>query len=357
MRFVFVTHSEFSRNPVNKRSVGTGEGLAVLGHDVYIIVKDCDENRSRMAKEAPHCKAMFIRGGILREIFAKLAALWRIRPDVIFISTFSVHNLACLSLLFPNAKSIVEFCELYSQFPKRCWKWAVWELIAVFEHKYILCASNYLKDHFSRVCRKYFLKRHIVYSPYAYPTYLSPIESVHKKKTILFMAGLGKGYGVHDVVHAFEIVARQRDDVSLEIIGKGEEYEPVLAWVKEHKLADIIHLRGYVAESDLNGYFSIADVFVSPMHDTIQDWARCPSKIFYYIPYQKPIVTCQIGNPYDVLGEYGFYYKPDDVNDMARSILRAIEASGHFSYPNGFVEKHSWSARAKELEEWMRREG
>lgn len=353
MRFAFVTHSAFSTNPVNKRSVGTGEGLAVLGHDVYILVKDCEENRQRMVNEAPHCKAIFIRGGLIREIWSKLRTLWRVKPAIIFISTFSVHNLAGLRLLFPKAKAVVEFCELYSEIPQRNRKWAVWELIAMLEYRYILCASQFLREHFSKVCRKYHLERHIRYSPYAYPDYLVPEKIVHGRKTILFMAGLGRGYGVHEVVHAFEIVARQRKDVTLEIIGRGEEYEPVLAWVKEHELDKVVHLRGYVAESDLNRYFSTADVFVAPLHDIVQDWARCPSKLFYYIPYNKPIVTCKIGNPYDVLGKWGFYYKADDVDDMARVFSHALEASDSFAYPKGFIETHSWGMRAKEFEEWV----
>jgi glycosyltransferase involved in cell wall biosynthesis len=167
------------------------------------------------------------------------------------------------------------------------------------------------------------------------------------------MASLWKGYGIYEVLQAFEIVVKQKIDVTLEVIGKGEEYECVKAWVREHKLLDSVRICGFVAEPDLNAHFSKADVFVSPIHDTLQDRARCPSKIFYYIPYQKPIVTCKIGNPADVLGEHGFYYRPDDIEDMARVFIRAIEACDDFSYPVGFVDKHSWAARAKELEQWM----
>lgn len=356
MRFLFITHSAFSRYSCYKRSVGTGEALTVLGHEVHIMVKDCDENRKRMEEEAPHCKAIFIKGGIAQEILTKLRGLWRVRPDVIYVSTFSVHNLACLHFLFPSAKSIIEFNELYSEYPRKRSNWALWELWAMFEHKYVLCASTFLVQHFTAVSKRYHLKRHITYSPFAFPEYLKPIKAVHDRKTILFMASLWKGYGIYEVLKAFELVAKQNSQVDLDIIGKGEEYERVQRWVKEHQLQRVVHLHGFVAEKDLNKHFSNADVFVSPLHDTLQDRARCPSKIFYYIPYQKPIVTCKIGNPFDVLGKYGFYYHPDDIEDMARAFIYAIEVCDDFSYPEGFVEQHSWASRAKQLEQWMTNE-
>lgn len=356
MRFLFITHSAFSQYSCYKRAIGTGEALTALGHEVYILVKDCAENRTRIGEEAPHCNPIYVNGGIFREVIAKLRALWRVRPDVIYLSAFSVHNLAGMHFLFPRARSIIEFNELYSEYPRKRRNWALWELIALFEHKYILCASVFLTRHFSDVSRKYFLKRNIIYSPFAFPDYLRPSRSVHERKTILFMASLWKGYGIYEVLQAFELIVRKGAGVALEVIGKGEEYERVKEWVEEHKLKDDIHICGFVAEQDLNEHFSKADVFVSPMHDTLQDWARCPSKIFYYIPYQKPIVTCKIGNPFDVLGEYGFYYRSGDVEDMAMAFIKAIEACDDFVYPEGFVEQHSWASRAKELEKWITNE-
>ena len=58
MKILFLTLSKFSQFPTYKRAVGMGEALAVLGHSVSIAVLDCDENRARMAKEAPHCEVV-----------------------------------------------------------------------------------------------------------------------------------------------------------------------------------------------------------------------------------------------------------------------------------------------------------
>ena len=41
--------------------------------------------------------------------------------------------------------------------------------------------------------------------------------------------------------------------------------------------------------------------------------------------------------------------KPDDVDDMSRVIGEALAASERFAYPDGFIARHSWHARAEEL--------
>ena len=157
----------------------------------------------------------------------------------------------------------------------------------------------------------------------------------------------------YDVPEACIKLLSKHPDLQVEILGGGPEKDRLRALMQERGFSDNIHVRGFVAEDELNDYFSRADVFVSPLHDTIQDRARCPSKIFYYIPYNKPIVTCALGDPLETLGASGFYYKPDDIDDMSRAIDKALAASGGFSYPAGFIEKHSWEARARRFEKWL----
>lgn len=357
MTILFLTLSRFSQFPTYKRAVGMGEALAMKGHEVFIAVLDCAENRLRMQREAPHCHPIWFLHGVWNELCVKILAIYRLRPDVVYSTSYTIHNLACLRWLFSRRiKFVLEFCELYSKFSDKRIRWSFFELLALFEYRHILCASRYLHKHFLSVCDKWHLVRDIVYSPYAYPNYLNPVpqEMQGDKKTIVFMAAMYRGYGPFVVMGAF----RQLTDCSnvvLEMLGGGPALEEMKEWVREHHLENCIHVRGFVPEDDLNDYFSRASVFVSPMRDTPQDWARCPSKLFYYLPYNKPIVTCKIGNPYDVLGDSGYYYEPGNEVDMARSMMEALRDSTSFSYSESFIEAHSWRARAVEFERWMRK--
>lgn len=357
MTILFLTLSSFSSFPTYKRAIGMGEALARLGHVVYVAVMSCEENRVRMAKEAPHCKALwFKQAGCFGEAMAKIRMVRQYRPDVLYSTSFSLRNLAFLRFMLPRRmKMVVEFCELYSECPRKRFGWKARETVAMFENEYLLCASKYLKSHFEREAQLWKLKRHIVYLPYAYPSYLQPkIGHIREPLTIVFMASLWKGYGVYEVVDAVCRVLCKMPNVNLEILGGGPEKENVRRLVAERGLEQNVHVRGFVAEDALNDYFSRASVFVAPLHNTVQDKARCPSKLFYYIPYEKPIVTCSLGDPLETLGEYGYYYKCDDVDDMSRVIQGALEDSSRFAYPKGFVARHSWFARAKQFEEFVK---
>lgn len=333
-----------------------GEALSQRGHEVYIAVMNCEENRSRMVKEAPHCKALWFENtGAVREAIAKLRMVKQYKPDVLYSTSFSLRNLAFFGFMIPkNTKMVVEFCELYSEYPRKRISWKLRECLALVENKYLLCASRYLEKHFSCESERLHLNRHIIYSPYAYPSYLKPAKTIPHAPTVVFMASLWRGYGVYDVLEAVVMLLPKIPNIQLEILGGGPEKDNVRHNVAERKLEAHIHVRGYVPEEELNEYFSRASAFVAPMHDTLQDKARCPSKLFYYIPYNKPIVTCSIGDPLETLGEYGYYYKCDDVNDMSRAIQKALEDSDTFEYPDGFLARHSWAARADQLEEFVK---
>jgi len=355
MRYLFLTISRFRSFPAYKRAVGTGECLAQRGHAVAIAALDCPENRERMAKEAPHCEPLWFKGGnFLQEVFSKAVAARQWNPDVIYSTSYSPRNAAFFRFLLPwKIEVIAEFSELYSQYGETQLWWKFVERFATLENSRILAASKVIERRFKHLASECHAKTPVIYSPYAYPEYLSPTAVVPSQKSVVFMAGLFKNYGVYDVIDACARLMRKDEDFHLEILGGGPEKESARKLVGELGLVDRIHIRGYVPEEKLNDYFSKASVFVSPLHDTIQDVARCPSKVFYYIPYNKPIVTCALGDPLETLGEYGYYYRPDDIDDMATAISRGLKDSVAFSYPRGFIEKHSWMARAVQFEKWM----
>src|SRR5690606_34808483 len=94
-------------------------------------------------------------------------------------------------------------------------------------------------------------------------------------------------------------------------MGKGVELENGIKFVDTYGIGDEVEFLGYVDEDKLSSYFSIANAFVSPLNNTIQDIARCPSKIYMYLPFKKPIITSKIGEPHEIFKEEGLYF---DVN-------------------------------------------
>lgn len=355
MTYLFLTLGEFSKFPSAKRATGIGEALALRGHKVFISSMDCPENRKRLLIEAPHCEpCYFKRGNAFLEAFAKLRLVWKLRPRYVYSLSYSLRNLAFLRLFIPRGcQTIIEFNELYSCFSEHHLSWLIREFWALVENRYVLCASSYLVRFFKAKAAKWKLDCQFLYLPFAYPEYLtSPVGCDDALKHLVFMAHMSRGYGVFEVLEAFSHVVSRRPEAYLDLIGGGPDLRDVENWVEVHGVKDKVAIHGYVAEDKLNALFSKAAMFVAPLHDIPQDWARCPSKVFYYIPYNKPIVTCRIGDPYENLGEYAIYYKPDDVEDMERAMLSALQLASSFSYPPGFIARHSWGARAESFERW-----
>lgn len=355
MTYLFLTLGEFSKFPSAKRATGIGEALALRGHRVVISAMDCEENRKRLSIEAPHCEpCYFKRGNAFFEALAKLQLVWKLRPQYVYSLSYSLRNLAFLRMFIPRrCRTIIEFNELYSCFSEHHVSWLIREFWALVENRYVLCASNYLVRFFKEKAAKWKLDCQFLYLPFAYPGYLKlQMECDDTLDHVIFMSHISKGYGVFEVLEAFLRVVRKQPKAHLDLIGGGPDLREVQQWVETHGISGSVSIHGYVHEDKLNILFSKASVFMAPLHDTLQDWARCPSKVFYYIPYNKPIVTCRIGDPYDNLGEYAIYYEPNDLNDLERAMSLALQTADSFSYPAGFVSQHSWCARAESFERW-----
>ena len=121
--------------------------------------------------------------------------------------------------------------------------------------------------------------------------------------------------------------------------------------VEDLELENQVEFPGYVPETEISSYFAVASVFLCPLRDTVQDWARCPSKLFLFLPYKKPIVSCRIGEAAELLGESGFYYIPNDVISMTRVLNLAMDANPKAQIPN--PREHDWEARVATFQAWL----
>ncbi len=351
MRFCFLTQLPFSRFPSYKRAAGMGEGLSRLGHEVFIAVFDCDENRRRMAFEAPHCRPVwFSAENALHEVIEKIRIIRKLCPDYVYVPTYGLRNLLGFRWTLPRrTKLVLEINELNSVFANHRWFWKGAERLGLAECDVQVCASRQLETYIRRKCERIALKRRIIYSPYAFPPYLNRARHLRScSQTLVFMAALFKEYGVYDVMTAVHNLILDGFDLKLVIVGSGPELEPARICARRWGMENHIQLLGFVPEENIDNVLSLADAYVAPMRDTLQDRYRCPSKLFYYLAYGKPIITCRIGNPYDVLSENGFYYTPENIDHLKDAIMRALQARD-FKYPDGFVSRHSWESRAKEF--------
>jgi glycosyltransferase involved in cell wall biosynthesis len=287
-------------------------------------------------------------------------------PDIIYVCSFGFRNWIHKYNVAPKAVHLIEHSELVSAIPNNNKKhlYYLLEIFSTILFEGQIYASKYIEMVFSKGIKHWFTrKKPVLYSPYAYNEnvlknysgnlYYRLIEKFEKKKIILYMGTLSLNYGFLDIIKACQTLVEKRDDFLVLIMGQGRHKEIGEKYIQENKLEKQVFLLGYVPEQEVSTYFKLASTFVSPLYDTIQDKARCPSKLFMYIPFKKPIITCKIGEAKELFKDNGYYYTPGNISELALCIETAIDKTEETNSID--INKHSWSYRAKEFDAWIKK--
>lgn len=338
--------------------------LAKLGWRVTILLEDAPSNRKKIKDDCPGIECCYYPSGLgrLTERNLKNLLLRKLKPDVVWICAINIRNWVVRP--HPKALLVAEHTELQSVIRNKGIRRF---LDYIFEWGHLFCfdahilASKYLLDVYEKRLRLIKKNAPTLYQTFAFrevnkqikPDLLEMLQAKYPvRMKFMYMGSFWENYGFWDMLHAFQKLAETRKDFVFLMSGKGPEKEKGMAWLHQHRLSDKIHFLGYVEDADLPTYFSFVDTFIAPMRDTAQDKARCPSKLFLYIPFQKPIITCKIGEPWELLREKGCYYLPGDAESLYMQLTKLVET------PNKKIDLnlrlHTWDYRAIEFSNWIK---
>lgn len=366
MRIAFVTFGNFDGHATLKRATGMAGPLIANGHEVVLLLEDCKVNKEKVELECPNVKVVWhVRGNTAKaERRAKQESLNRLQPDMVWICGVGSRNWMRKS--HPECLVLADHSELYSKvssgFMRCVFYWLLeWAYCVSFDGH--ICASRYLERFYRKRLRMLGKQAKVHYSPYAFHPDVIACDSnggarirqkFAGKKLILYMGSFWRNYGFWDMLEAFRRIALKRDDFIVLMGGRGPEKDAGITWVKEHGIDEYIRIEGYIPEEELSAYFTAAHAFLSPLNDTIQDWARCPSKLYMYLPFQRPVVTCRIGEAAELFGDKGVYYEPSNVDSLVCALERVLsEEEGAKVVP---PDEHTYSARTDLFCEWVNQE-
>lgn len=391
MHICFVTTGDIKSIATAKRALGLANPLVEMGWEVSVIMEDTEENKKRVAMECNNGRIRvyyYNHCSVVQEIRIKNRIIKKITPDYIYLCAFVFRNLVCIS----NRKYIklVEHSELVSSFREGKGKILgnILETFSIIYADGLLYASKYLQQYYNKEKWNRILKKPGFYFPYAYNenvcvnvnsllrnSFKDKLGIRHDELVFVFLGSIATNFGAYLMVDAIkEILKRGKYKVKLLLLGQGKVYKQLKEYVlNELILKDTVILPGYIQEEEIPFYFSIADCFILPMNNTVQDWARCPSKLYMYLPYNKPIITCKIGEPYEVLKESGIYYECGTFDECLELLHSAISGKGikyvERALPSMIkaIERvckgdyrvktdplmHTWKQRAIELNNWL----
>lgn len=365
----FVTTGDIKDIATAKRALGLANPLSDLGWQVSIIMEDTEENRHRVGLE---CRddirvCYFPRCHVSKELAYKRRLLREIDPDFVYLCAFVVRNIVGWR---HTCRKLVEHSELQTGIDDRKGLRRMLDYIIEYASLIyadgLLNASAYLQDIYRNRAKHLPFKGNMpmLYFPYAYNPQLvdrcgsklpgnMAAPCFYENKTVfIYLGTITRNYGAFTIVEAARLLKEKTRDFCVILLGRGRDYEETLRLVREYDLESHVYLPGFVEEEYISAYFSIASAFISPMNDSVQDWARCPSKLYMYLPYRKPIITCKIGEPYQVLREDGLYYSPNDSEGLQNQMLKVIHKE--FASLDIDSKTHTWEFRAMTLNTWIK---
>lgn len=362
MHIAFVTHGSFDKHATLKRATGMATPLLDAGHKVTILIEDSAANREKVMLECSNAEVCWHPGGLspLKERKLKQDALTQLQPDLVWICAVGLRNW----MFRPKQGCVIlaDHSELFSSIDsgilRKAFYWSA-EWVHLFSFDAHVCASRYLEKLYKRRLKLFGKRNKVHYSPYAYHPETMRAEDANprvllqrwkNRKAILYMGSFWENYGFWDMLHAFKNLVDQRDDFVAVFIGRGPEKEKGINWIKANKLNDTIHFEGYVAEEDLPSYFTATYAFLSPLRDTVQDKARCPSKLFMYLPYNKPVITCAIGEARELFGKKGHYFIPGSIDSLTDTLKQVLDSANGSS--TVAPEEHTYKARVDAFLDW-----
>ena len=364
MKICFVTSGDISRVATMKRATGLAECLVDSNYEVSIIALDCQANKDRIQYECPRSRIYYFKSSsFFQESSIKKKYISEIHPDFVYVQSLSFRNWINKHNSYKNALYFVEHSELTSSIGGfSLLRRYVYRFLERFSHILYhgqVVASKYLYNHFAKYVED--TKRDsLLYFPYAYNKNIFNINEVlfaslgkryEKYKVALYMGTLRENYGLMDIINAAELLKYNSVKIKIIILGSGAHKLEAIKLVKQKSLEEIVEFPGYVPEYELGSYFKIADVFISPLYDTTQDWARCPSKLYMYAAFNKPVVTSRIGEAIEIFPDNKFFFQPGSSVSMSNAIVSAVNVIK--PYPAEISVQHEWCTRAKDLIAWI----
>lgn len=360
---LFITTGDIAQIATMKRAFGLAKPLANLGWTIDILAEETKENKKCYELECDSRIRMhyYPKSNVFNEINFKNNLIAELSPSYIYLCSFSVRNF----VFKRKSLLIIEHSELQSSIKNqkyiKCLMAYILESVSVIYADKLVCASKYLQEYFTGLSTKLiFASKDIHYSPYAYsnevintPPFLK--ESLKKKYNnqfiCLYMGSMAENYGFFKMLEAMKLLKNY--PIKLLLMGKGKDFEKGLRFVQENRMNNV-ELLGYVDEVELSSYFSITDAFISPLNNTVQDKARCPSKIYMYLPFKKPVLTCKIGEAFEIFGENGQYFEFNDSISLSNLIMKNyLGTIGSNVSSELNIEQHSWVNRALLIDNWL----
>ena len=175
------------------------------------------------------------------------------------------------------------------------------------------------------------------------------------KKVVAFIGTFFKYEGLSYAVDAINIIARDRKDIHLLLVGAGNELENLKQQVAKLNLEEYVTFVGRVPFESVGDYYSLADVMVFPRESIRLTELVTPLKPLESMAQFKPVIASDIGGHRELIehNKTGFLFEADNAITLSKTILSVIDDTELLTSigENGLVyvtEERNWLNTAKQ---------
>lgn len=284
--------------------------------------------------------------------------LLKFKPDVIFISGFSIWTVLALAFKPVGKWKVVIMYDGSSpniDVQDSKIRSLVRKLIANSTDAFVansIGAEVYLAKGLSIESRKIFTKPYLVpdsqtLSQSSEKTGLDPLKPQHP--IFLCVGVIENRKGIRELLEACALLKSQgHHNYSVVLVGDGWQRQELENLTKQYDLQEQVTWVGWVEYSHLGRYFALADVFIFPTLEDIWGMVVLEAMVF-----GKPILCSKWAGATEMVidGKNGFIFDPHSAQETAAMMSRFIENQsiisemGHES--KQLIAKHTPAAAAK----------
>lgn len=148
-------------------------------------------------------------------------------------------------------------------------------------------------------------------------------------RTVLGFIGSFYAYeGLPLAIDALALLAAERDDLRLLLVGGGPQEGAIRAASERHGLADKVVFTGRVPHSEVGRYYALVDAFLYPRLPMRLTDLVTPLKPLEAMAQQRLVVASDVGGHRELIrdGETGWLFRAGDAADLARAVRELLAA-------------------------------
>ncbi len=150
-----------------------------------------------------------------------------------------------------------------------------------------------------------------------------PIPDLPDGFKVMFAGNIGESQDMETIMEAAQLLGN-RPEIKLIIVGEGRKLDFVKKFVKEHTLAESVHIMGRYPVEAMTAFFSKADVMLVSLKSEKIFQHTVPAKVQAYMSAGKPIIAMLDGEGAEIIdkAKCGIAVPAGSAKGLSEAIIR-----------------------------------